>query len=114
MTTARHQLIEAFRRGEEVIAARFAEKLSVSRQLVHKNLSLLEQAGAIAQQARGIWVLVDPDALPQNAEREPAQPQPQSRDITAPVAQLLAYFGIRLAEIDLPARRHLRFDQVPA
>jgi len=114
MKTTRQHLIEAFRRGEEVIAHRFGKQIGVSRQAVHQCLSALEQSGAIGRLEYGVWVLVDPDALPELAEREPAQPRPQGREITAPVARLLAFFRIRPAQIDLPARRHFRSDQVPA
>ena len=114
MKTTKQQLIEALRRGEVVIATRFAGAAKVSRQAVHKELVALEKAGAVARRAgwRGQWELVNADALPAVVERMVVEKPP--RDVGGAAAGLLAFFGIRLAHIQLPARRHFRSDEVPA
>ncbi|WP_316150458.1 helix-turn-helix domain-containing protein [Cupriavidus sp. BIC8F] len=115
MKTTRQHLIEALRRGEAVIASHFAGVAGVSRQAVHMELVKLERAGAVVRRrdgVRGEWALASPEALPAVAERTVVE-KPQ-RETGNAAAELLAFFGIRLAHIQLPARRHFRSDEVPA
>ncbi|RWA55321.1 hypothetical protein AU476_07375 [Cupriavidus sp. UYMSc13B] len=110
MKTARQQLIEALLRDGVVRSARFAQMAKVSRQLVHTEMVRLEKAGAVLR-LRGQCVLVNAEALPTIVERTVVEAPPRE---VGGAAELLAFFGIRPAHIQLPARRHFRSDQVPA
>ncbi|WP_349609106.1 helix-turn-helix domain-containing protein [Cupriavidus sp. DF5525] len=114
MKTTRQYLIEALRRGEAVVASQIANAAGVSRQAVHMELVKLERAGAVVRRrgVRGEWTLASPEALPAVAERAVVEKPP--RETGGAAAELLAFFGIRVAHIQLPARRHLRSDRVPA
>lgn len=115
MKTTKQQLIEALQRDEVVIATRFATTAKVSRQLVHRELVRLEKVGAVARLSgglRGQWVLLNANALPVVVESTVVEAPP--RQVGGAVAELLAFFGITLAHIQLPARRHFRSDEVPA
>ncbi|WP_454752173.1 hypothetical protein [Cupriavidus necator] len=112
MKTTRQYLIEALRRGEAVVASQIAKAAGVSRQAVHMELVKLERAGAVVRRVRGEWTLASPEALPAFAERAVVEKPP--RETSSGAAELLAFFGIRLAHIQLPARRHFRSDRVPA
>lgn len=107
----------AFLRGEAVVAAHFAQCLGISRQGVAGSLERLEKRGLIRRhQGRRtgsatppvIWTCVDTAAMESFVPKRMKRSHMSARQRLAyEAAHLLEAWGIRLADIDLPARRHV-------